>query len=53
MVHQMNFTQIVVILFLVIAFIGYIIYFLYKNKEKIKNINIQKWIKEKKTNSPK
>ena len=53
MVHQMNFTQIVVILFLVIAFIGYIIYFLYKNKEKIKNINIQKWIKEKKTNLPK
>ena len=52
MVHQMNFTQIVVILFLAIAFIGYIIYFLYKNKEKIKNINIQKWIKEKKTNLP-
>lgn len=53
MVHQMNFTQIVVILFLAIAFIGYIIYFLYKNKEKIKNINIQKRIKEKKKILPK
>lgn len=53
MVHRMNFTQIVIIVTLSIAFIGYIIYFLYKNQEKIKNINLQKWIKEKKANLPK
>ena len=47
MVQRMNFTQIIIILSLSIALIGYIIYFLYKNKEKVKNINIKKWIKEK------
>ena len=53
MVHRMNFTQIVVIVLLAIVFIGYIIYFLYKNKEKIKNINFKKWIEEKKRKLPK
>ena len=53
MVHRMNFTQIVIIVLLAIVFIGYIIYFLYKNKEKIKIINFRKWIKEKKKKLPK
>ncbi len=48
MVQRMNFTQIIIILSLSIALIGYIIYFLYKNKEKVKNIDLKKLIKEKK-----
>lgn len=47
MVHRMNFTQIIIIVLLVIVSIGYIIYLLNKNKEKLKNINLKKWIKEK------
>lgn len=47
MVHRMNFTQILIIVLLVIVSIGYIIYLLYKNKEKVKNINFKKWISEK------
>ena len=43
MVHRMNFTQIIIIVLLVIVSIGYIIYLLYKNKEKVKNINFKKW----------
>lgn len=53
MVQRMNFTQIIIILSLSIALIGYIIYFLYKNKEKVKNIDLKKLIKEKKASLPK
>ena len=52
----MNFTQKVIIVLMIVASIGYIVYFIWKNKEKIKNkiknifknIKIPKWIEKKK-----
>lgn len=52
----MNFTQKVIIVLMIVASIGYIVYFIWKNKEKIKNkiknifknIKIPKWVEKKK-----
>ena len=51
----MNFTQKVIIALMIVALIGYVVYFIGKNKEKIKNvknkiknIKIPKWLKNKK-----